>query len=281
MNNNDLGKRIPLEGTINTRDLGGYQASDGRTIKYKRIIRTDCLSHVTEKDIRFIKDELHAKIEIDMRGFKELENEPNKYIEGIQFIHLPIQEDLNKGFDMNPHTNFKIQDKAIKGTIDYLFRMDPKGDLTTSFEKNYRDMLKPYGQKQYERFLRICLSNKEGSILFHCADGKDRSGLAAAILLLALGVDEKNVIEDYLKTNENTKSKALYRENYLRNVCHVEDEIVINSIKMVAGVRRNWLEAALDEMKKQAGSIPSFIKNNLHFSDEDLKHLKDNYLESK
>ncbi len=48
---------------------------------------------------------------------------------------------------------------------------------------------------------------------------------------------------------------------------------------MVAGVRRNWIEAAFDEMTKIAGSVDNFIKNNLHFSDEDIKELQDNYLE--
>ncbi len=278
MNRNELGKRIPLEGTINTRDLGGYKTKDGRSIKFKRIIRTDCLSHVTKKDIEYIQNILNAKIEIDMRGFRELREEPNKEMPFLKFYHLPIQEELEEGLDMNPHTHFEVEDKDINGTIEYLFRMDKNGDITTSFEKNYRNMLKPFGQKQYARFLHICQKNKEGSILFHCADGKDRSGLAAAILLLALGVDEETVLIDYLKTNENTKEKAEKREDYLRNICHIQDETVIQSIKTIAGVRKNWMEAAFDEMKKQAGSIDSFLENNLNLSKEDRKELQDNYL---
>lgn len=278
MNKNELGKRIPLEGTINTRDLGGYQTKDGRIIQFKRIVRTDCLSHVTEKDIDYIHNVLNAKIEIDMRGFRELREEPNKEMPFLTFYHLPIQEELEKGLDMNPHTHFEIEDKGIKGTVEYLFRMDKNGDITTSFEKNYRNMLKPFGQKQYAKFLHICQKNKTGCILFHCADGKDRSGLAAAILLIALGVDEETVLADYLKTNENTKKKAEKREDYLRNVCHIQDETVIQSIKTIAGVRRNWMEAAFDEMKKQAGSIDSFLENNLNLSKEDRKELQENYL---
>lgn len=279
MNNIEPGKRIPLDGTINTRDLGGYQSKDGRRIKFRRLIRTDCLSHVTDKDILYIIDVLHARYEVDMRGYDEIKREPNRSIPGVTFLHMPIQEELNKGYEMNPHTNFNVEDKAIQGTIDYLFRMDRNGDMTHSFERVYRDMLKPFGTRHYEEFLRLCMKNKEGSILFHCADGKDRSGLAAAILLLALGVDKETVIQDYLKTNENTKAKAEYREHYLRDVCHVKDEIVIQSIKMVAGVRRNWLEASFDEMERQSGSIENFFLEKLHFSKEDQKELQDNYLE--
>lgn len=279
MNNIKPGTRIPLEGTINTRDLGGYQTKDGRTIRYGRLIRTDCLSHITDKDIRYLTNVLHARYEVDMRGYDEIQRKPDRTIPGVTFLHMPIQEELNKGYEMNPHTNFDVEDKDIKGTIDYLFRMDKNGDMSHSFEKVYRDMLKPFGAKHYEEFLRLCMKNKEGTILFHCADGKDRSGLAAAILLLTLGVDRETVIQDYLRTNENTKTKAEYREHYLRDICHIRDEIVISSIKMVAGVRRNWLEAAFDEMEKQAGSIDDFILEKLHFTKEDQKELQDNYLE--
>ncbi len=279
MNSKTPGSRIPLEGTINTRDLGGYLSSDGRKVKYQRLVRTDYLGHITDNDIAFLHDILKARYEVDMRGSDEIRRNPNRPVPGLQLIHMPIQDDLNEGYDLNPHTHYDIEDQAIKGTLDYLFRMDLNGDLTNAFEKVYRDFLSPFGAEHYAKFLRLCLDNQEGCILFHCADGKDRSGLAAAILLTCLGVDHQTIIKDYLRTNENTKEKALYREKYLRDVCHVDDEIVINSIKMIAGVRENWLEAAFDEMKKQAGSIPAFIHDKLLLSNEDICILKDNYLE--
>lgn len=280
MPNNELGKRIPLEGTINTRDLGGYITKDGRKVKYRRLIRTDFLGRITDNDIQYILKELHPVYEVDMRSSGEIDASPNREIPGVTFVHLPIQEShkTERLVDQeSPHVS--IKDAGIKSTVDYLYRMDVNGDMTYAFEKVYRNMVLPYGQKHYEDFLRLCQKNKEGSILFHCADGKDRSGLAAALLLLMLGVDKETVIEDYLKSNENTKGKAQRREKYLREEAHIEDETIINSIKMVAGVRRNWIESAFDEMTKIAGSVDNFIKNNLHFTDEDIKELQDNYLE--
>ena len=280
MPNNMPGTRIPLQGTINTRDLGGYTTKDGRKIKYKRLIRTDYLGNITPADIQYIQEELHPVYEVDMRCEDEIHAAPNKEIPGVTLLNYPIQEAHKKEKlveTKGPH--FNIKDKGIRSTVEYLFRMDVNGDLTYAFEKVYRNMVLPYGQKNYEAFLRLCQKNKEGCILFHCADGKDRSGLAAALLLLMLGVDKETVIEDYLKSNENTKVKGERREKYLREEAHIEDENIINSIKMVAGVRRNWIEAAFDEMTKIAGSVEAFIKNNLHFSDEDIKELQDNYLE--
>ncbi len=278
MNNRELGKRIPLEGTKNTRDLGGYPTKDGRTIAYKRLIRSDCLANITKKDEDILLHDLHVLYEVDMRGKHEILTRPNVKLENVTFLHLPIQEEEKREEDYNPHTNILVEDKALQHTIDYLFRMDFKGDITIAFEKVYRNMLRPFGKSAYEKFIRLCIKNKEGAILFHCADGKDRSGLAAAILLLSLGVEKEIVIQDYLKTNENTIDKARKREEYLRNVAHIQDETIINSIKAVAGVRRNWIEAAFDEMEKQAGTIDNFINQELHLSEEDLEELRNNYL---
>ncbi len=277
MNTIELGKRIPLEGTKNTRDLGGYPTRNGKRIAYKRLIRSDCLATITKNDEDVLLHDLHVLYEVDMRGKQEILKRPNVKLENVTFLHLPVQKE-RKHRDYNPHTNIQVEDKALQHTIDYLFRMNFKGDITIAFEKVYRSMLRPYGKSQYEKFIRLCIQNKEGAILFHCADGKDRSGLAAAILLLSLGVEKELVIQDYLKTNENTVDKARKREEYLRNVAHVQDEIVINSIKAVAGVRRNWIEAAFDEMEKQSGTIENFIHQELHLSDEDLNELQENYL---
>ncbi len=278
MNTAELGKRIPLEGTRNTRDLGGYKAKNGKFIAYKRLIRSDCLANITKKDEEFLFHDLHVRYEVDMRGEHEILNRPNVKLQNVTFLHLPVQEEKIEYEDDNPHTCIQVDDKAIQHTIDYLFRMDFRGDITIAFEKVYRSMLRPFGKSQYEKFIRLCIQNREGAILFHCADGKDRSGLAAAILLLCLGVEKEIVIQDYLKTNENTIDKARKREEYLRNVAHIQDETVINSVKAVAGVRRNWIEAAFDEMEKQAGTIDNFIHEELHLSDEDLRNLQKNYL---
>ena len=68
---NKLSLRIPLEGTINTRDLGGFETSDKRHIKYKRIIRTDNLSRLTPKDISYFHNVLDARFDVDFTLAKD------------------------------------------------------------------------------------------------------------------------------------------------------------------------------------------------------------------
>ena len=279
MQKRELSLRIPFDGTINTRDLGGYSTKDGKTIKYKRLIRTDHLENISEKDAEIFADVYKAKYEVDMRSTNEIKIDYQTKIPSITFIHLPVQE-FHKGEHLvTPIKHLKVENKAIQSTIDYLLQMSVTGDMSKAFEVVYRGFLSPFGQKNYAAFLQLCKNNKEGAILFHCSEGKDRSGLAAALLLYCLGVSKEDIIYDYLKTNEYTKEKAQQREDYLRNVANIKDEVVINSIKMVCGVRLNWLEAAFDEIDKIAGDLDTFIRNNLHFSDKDIKELRDNYLE--
>ncbi len=281
MNINKLGTRIVLEGTINTRSLGGYETTEGKRIKDGRIFRSDALCRITEKDQAYLRDVMHLRVDIDLRGEDEIRRSPDLPVQGCHFLHCPIEDNLNKTLPtMYPHPNFDIPDPAIKGTVEYLFRLDPKGDATYAFERIYRNFIAlPFAQEHYSLLLKTLLNNKEGAALFHCADGKDRCGTGVALFLSLLGVDRETIIADYLKTNQNTKQKADSREKYLRDVCHMRDEVVLNSVRIVAGVRENFLRAAFDEIDTHFGGIDSYIHNQLGFTDAMIQEMKDNYLE--
>ena len=68
----ELSKRINLEGTINTRDLGGYEGFEGKHIVFNRLIRTDSLSQLTKNDINFLVDNYNPKWDIDLRSEDEI-----------------------------------------------------------------------------------------------------------------------------------------------------------------------------------------------------------------
>jgi protein-tyrosine phosphatase len=277
---NKLSLRIPLEGTINTRDLGGFETSDKRHIKYKRIIRTDNLSRLTPKDISYFHNVLDARFDVDFRSHSEICGKNDKEIPNCQYIYCPITDDLNSGKRQHPHEEFIVDSPNISGLINYIFTISHDGDVTSSMEQSYRDFVGlPYGIEHYRIFMNVLLKNKEGSVLFHCADGKDRAGIGCALFLSALGVDKETILKDYLKTNVYTKEKADRRAKYLREDCHMTNEKVINSVYMLAGVRENWIKAAFDEINTKFQGIDNYLHNQLELSDSDLKDLKSNYLE--
>lgn len=280
MENKELGKRIALEGTINTRSLEGYMAKDGRRIKKNRIFRSDALTKITESDKEYFKS-IPLRVDIDLRGTDEIERNPDIRIDGCEYFHCPIEGSLQTTLPkVYPHPDFHIEDKDINGTVDYIFRLDPNGDATHSFENNYRNFISlPHAQEHYSLLLRKIKDNKEGAVLFHCMDGKDRCGTGVMLFLSVLGIDRETIIEDYLKTNEYTKQKADSREKYLREVCHMDNETVINSVKLLAGVRENFIRAAFDEIDSKYNGFDSYVRNQLHFTDEMIKEIQDNYLE--
>lgn len=283
MNTNELGKRIPLEGTINTRSLGGYLTKDNRKIKEKRVYRSDRLSFITEKDKKTIREELDIVIDIDLRGEDEIEKTPDQKIEGVTYIHCPVEKRLNSNDDFHyPHPDYNIPDSEIKGTVEFLYHLDPNANGTKAFENIYQNYVRtPFAQEHYAKLLRILGNNTKGACLFHCLDGKDRCGVGVALFLSLLGVDREDIIQDYLKTNENTKAKAEYRYHYLKDICHIDNTMLLEAVYMVAGVRRNYIEKMFEVIDSEFGGIDSYIHNQLKFTDEEIEKIKDNYLEDR
>lgn len=274
-----LSKLIPLDGTINTRDLGGYVTEDKRKVKYKKIVRTDALHQLSEKDISFLLDEYHPSFDIDLRSPREALSRPDKKIPGCLYISCPISEDLNNRA-IAKHVDYQIDDKSLSGIISYIYQLDENGDISTAMESVYEEfVLTEFGQKHYSLFFKTLLKNEIGSVLFHCADGKDRAGIASALFLSVLGVPFSDVLNDYLMTNIYTKNKAEHREKQLREIYHVKDEVLISSVKAIAGVRDNWLKAAFKAIETHYQSLENYFHKALNFSAEEIIKLKDIYLE--
>ena len=274
-----LSERIPLEGTINTRDLGGYKTTDGRHIKYRKIIRTDALYDLTDNDINFLINNYHPTFDIDLRSPREYLSRPDRPIPNCQYVHCPITQDLNTKKE-SPHPDYHIDNPRLNGIIGYIYQLNEDGDISIAMEDVYQEfVLSPFGQKHYSLFFKTLLLNKDGTVFFHCADGKDRAGIAAALFLSILGVQFKDVLSDYLMTNIYTKEKADAREKELREIYHVKNETLIASVKAIAGVRENWLKAAFTAIKTKYHSLKNFFNTALNFSSKEIEKLKDIYLE--
>ena len=100
--------KIELEGTHNTRDLGGYETQDGRTIRNGLLYRSDGLNNLSIKDCQKLRD-LGIKRIVDFRSEMEKIKEPNIIPEGIEYIELPIEVDK--------HINKEIYDEESNGFV--------------------------------------------------------------------------------------------------------------------------------------------------------------------
>ena len=169
---------LKLEGCPNFRDLGGYVCGDGATTRKNTFYRADCLSKLTEGDICTLED-LGITTVIDLRTQEELARAANplRDREGFEYYNLSLSDGL--------------QSEELKGL------------MPESLSKMYRALADEAGEV-IETIFSI-LARAPGVAVFHCAAGKDRTGVIAALLLMLAGVSDDDIVSDYSCTYELMK----------------------------------------------------------------------------
>ena len=134
------------------------------------------------------------------------------------------------------------------------------------------------GRKAYEDFFRILLStDSERAVLWHCTAGKDRTGLAAMLVLSLLGVDEETVVSDYLLTNEYDAKRIAGTRQYLK-ARGCDDALIEKAVIVFDAVDECFMRNALAYLKKEFGSVVGYIRDGLNISKAEIDLLKEKYL---
>ena len=249
---------LPMDGAYNTRELGGYKTTDGKSVKWGMLFRSDKLSDISETDQKYLQN-LGIKRIVDFRSEGEKTEDPNNIPEGINYIETPINVDGA----MRSKIEAVLKGETNKEIKSFLV------DANKEFVTNYTDV--------YENFLKS-LIDEDGPTLFHCTAGKDRAGFAAAITLIALGVSKEDVIEDYMKTNVFTKNRIdeMIDKIELMSLYQVDADI----LRPLIGVERIYIETAFNTAEKEYGSLENFIREGLNISDEEIQMLRNKFLDS-
>ena len=187
------GKQLDFDSVVNFRELGGYKSGDGRRVKYGMFYRSGIDKKYNNCD-GFEKDlaKLHSlgvKVILDFRSKQEVDRMPDPKIPGVDYYNIcALLEDDGSEMVFSPEDISEIMSKK-EGMVDGI-----KGMLY----KMYRNM--PFGNIAFKKLFEE-IKEKNIPILFHCSAGKDRTGVAAMLILLALGVDEEEILDDYELTN--------------------------------------------------------------------------------
>ncbi len=163
----DGARALVLQSVRNGRDLGGMQGAKG-PIPLGRFIRTGSLSHATDSDKQVLADH-DVKLDIDLRTFWEVVRSPDKLSRDERFHYMNIS-------------------LMGAGLWDALY--------PSSRGAMYVRALADH-QSRFHRVFRAMAQQKDGAIVFHCAAGKDRTGMVAAILLSLAGVDHDTIVHNY------------------------------------------------------------------------------------
>ena len=241
---------IHLEGTSNTRDIGGYDTGNLRSLRRGQIIRSENLSRLTASDFQKL-EEIGVKTVIDLRTDREHEQSPTVW-QGEnppQFFHFPIGDTNNDWF--------KAQRKLMKRSS-----FTEKHALEHMVE-GYR-MIAEEGQSSLQKLMEVVLDQSNWPVLIHCNAGKDRAGVAVALILEALGVDRETIMDEFLLTNEisRTEEKAIFLSKKHKKSGRGEKLRRGPSASAwfpIVGVQAEMLEAFYASVDEQYGSMDAFL----------------------
>ena len=123
----------------------------------------------------------------------------------------------------------------------------------------------------------INLEEKDYPVLYHCTEGKDRTGVITAILLLILGVDRKDIMKDYMLTNKVNKRKAKIAYFMIKNFDHDLERAELAKAMFIA--KEEYLESVFQYIDSNWKSVEDFLTNGLNITKEEITKFKNNVLE--
>jgi protein-tyrosine phosphatase len=175
----ELAGWVELEGCFNFRDLGGYESSDGRRLRTGQVFRSDGLQHLTAADLEHLIAKLGLASVIDLRSSEEISEDGSGTIgEQTTVHHVPLFE------------RTRSQAQAI-----------PQASMPPNMGELYYVML-TVAREPIVEVVRL-LADVDRPAVFHCAAGKDRTGVISALLLSLLGIPEETIVADYAFSRAN------------------------------------------------------------------------------
>ncbi len=242
----------------NFRDIGGYKSVDGRTTKWRQIFRSGYMSRVTNADIA----QLHAlgiDSICDLRTTSERKHRPTQWHEGTA-------TDLwARDYDFSTGAIFDITDNASVSAAQMRANM-----LTL-----YKDM--PFDQSGSYREMFQRISGGRLPLLFNCSAGKDRTGVAAALILALLGVPRDVIEQDYMLTNVAMEGLIAFMEKepkYNKLVTENRDQAM-----PLLRAESEYLHASFKAIDEKYGTIENYARGELGLTHTDITLIQTHLLD--
>lgn len=238
-------KKMENSGICNFRDLGNTINEDGKRVKEGFFFRSAPITFSNDEQRRKFK-ELHIRNILDLRSSEEVDACPDEVFDDMHYYQISaLPNDIN--FDMSS--------QVLKMDLDF---------LKNQFQKMYEIL--PFNNPAYHKMFELMLAHE--SFVFHCSAGKDRTGVAAYLILKTLHVSDEVIMEDYMASN-------IYRnEMNQRLMKHVGNE----AIKELIYVKENYLRAAMKAVSLKYASFDEFLEKEYGIDEEKRMKLREYYL---
>lgn len=271
--NTSVPRNLAIEGVINFRDLGGYQTANGRVVRAEKAYRSAHLSAVSQKGIDDLAS-LGIKTVIDLRFNDEIKRFPTMKL-AFQSADIVSWQDceLKDSFDQNSKPS------VGKGTWrESLDSFDPE-QVREAMRINYPQKL--YSHRAIYKHMLVCLSEQKSPLLFHCTAGKDRTGVAAALILALLGVPDNVIVQDYLISGEYAQEfvesfyaagavNAQEQQDFHASLAQYPSEV----IAPVFEANERYITTLLDYVNEHYGNFTNYAQQQLGFDKQSIQQLK-------
>lgn len=227
-------RHLKFERITNFRDLGGYPARDGRVIAWRRVFRSGELARMNDSDLTRLVDEISLNSVIDLRSRKEAKEQGTGSLSeaGLKYHSVPF---------MTSDGNREEDERLFKS-------------LTNMGEFYLHLVSRPEFGNRIVEALELIADPANHPLVFHCAVGKDRTGILAAVLLNVLGVSDEDIVEDYA-LSEPYMDEILVRAD--------ENPEIAKAIEHLPGffwkAAPTSMELFLSAIRQEYGSIKDYL----------------------
>jgi protein-tyrosine phosphatase len=243
---------IVLDGGRNFRDVGGYRTVAGRSVRWGKLYRSGSLAYLTPKGIRDF-DQLHATSIIDLRSTDERQRDPNNW-----------QAASGHGYWSR---EYGMPMAALPSSFGDPAKMTGEA-ARAMMAHTYRTLAQEQAPSYRELFARLT-GPQRGPVVVNCSAGKDRTGIATALVLTALGVPYATIKQDYLLSNG-----AYGMDSLKRDLSSPMAALAPDAAAALTGVEGSYLDATFASLRKQYGSVDNFLVSELGVGPRQIAILK-------
>jgi len=245
------------ENITNWRSLGGYVGAEGKKVKEGMLFRCGQLFDLTDEQKDLVQNHYQLKRLVDLRGDDERKEYPDYVWPDLDYVILDVLKDSG--------TNQASVDEIVSAN----------SHVESDMLKTYEELaLSNSAREGYHQFL-MDLINDPVPVAFHCFAGKDRTGVAAALILKSLDVSEDQIFEDYLKTIEARKEANQEILDYLKDKMDPKN---IKDVAIALTVERQYLERYFETVQKNYGDFDRYFVEGLDLPADFKEQMQKIYL---
>ena len=249
---------------LNIRGLGGIPTKDGSLVRAGRLLRSADLAQATPEECELLARRYRVRMIIDLRTGFERRGAPDPKIEGVENVTAPLL----------PMKTLGVLREDYNWSEMLTLRWNPDD---YDMRRIYEHFVDEVTSDEWQTIFQVLLDNHDGAVLWHCTNGKDRTGAVASILLSALGVRRADIIEDYLVSNRYLAGRR--REILAEAEAKGVKPAISDRMGALLDARSEYLGAMFHAINQEYGGVEGFLREICCLDAADLRQLRYLYLQ--